>query len=187
MATSPLSQKLGRAALRLCGWRIEGQLPDLDKYVAIGAHHTSNWDFVLFLAVKFALQMQVTWFGKHSIFFWPVGYLWRAWGGVPVERHHKRNMVDQAVALFRSRQQMALVISPEGTRKKVERWKTGFYHIATGAGVPIVCGALDFANRRVVLSEPFWPTGNQEADLSTLLAFFKPYVPKHPECAYNDV
>lgn len=185
MASQTLSQRLALACLRACGWRIEGSLPELNKYVAIGAHHTSNWDFALFLAVKFALQMQVTWFGKHSIFFWPIGLLWRAWGGVPVERHHKRNMVDQAVALFHGRPQMVLVISPEGTRKKVTRWKTGFYHIALGAGVPVVCGALDYAQRRIVLSPPFWLTGNEQEDLTALLAFFHPYIPKYPECAYN--
>jgi len=175
---------LGRSVLKLMGWRIEGQLPRLDKFVAIGAHHTSNWDFVIFIALKFVLRLNARWFGKHSIFRWPFGGLMRAWGGIPIQRHLSLNMVEQAIQGFRDNREFILVLSPEGTRKKVERWKMGFYHIALGAGVPIVPGALDFANRRVVIGAPFQPTGDAEADLQALLAFFRPYVPKKPEYAF---
>ncbi len=181
---NPLIEWVGRTALKLMGWRIEGELPRLDKFVAIGAHHTSNWDFVIFIALKFVLRLNARWFGKHSIFRWPFGGLMRSWGGIPIQRHLSLNMVKQAIQGFRDNREFILVLSPEGTRKKVERWKMGFYHIALGAGVPIVPGALDFANRRVVIGAPFQPTGDAEADLQALLAFFRPYVPKKPEYAF---
>ena len=181
---NPLIERIGRTALKLMGWRIEGELPRLDKFVAIGAHHTSNWDFVIFIALKFVLRLNARWFGKHSIFRWPFGGLMRSWGGIPIQRHLSLNMVEQAIQGFRDNREFILVLSPEGTRRKVERWKMGFYHIAQGAGVPIVPGALDFANRRVVIGAPFQPTGDAEADLQVLLAFFRPYVPKKPEYAF---
>ena len=181
---NPLIEWVGRTALKLMGWRIEGELPRLDKFVAIGAHHTSNWDFVIFIALKFVLRLNARWFGKHSIFRWPFGGLMRSWGGIPIQRHLSLNMVEQAIQGFRDNREFILVLSPEGTRRKVERWKMGFYHIAQGAGVPIVPGALDFANRRVVIGAPFQPTGDAEADLRALLAFFRPYVPKKPEYVF---
>ena len=181
---NPLIEWIGRTALKLMGWRIEGELPRLDKFVAIGAHHTSNWDFVIFIALKFVLRLNARWFGKHSIFRWPFGGLMRSWGGIPIQRHLSLNMVEQAIQGFRDNREFILVLSPEGTRRKVERWKMGFYHIALGAGVPIVPGALDFANRRVVIGAPFQPTGDAEADLQVLLAFFRPYVPKKPEYVF---
>lgn len=180
-----VAEALGHAVFRLMGWRIEGQLPPLDKFVVIGAHHTSNWDFVLFIAAKFILRLNARWFGKHSIFRWPFGALMRYWGGIPIRRHLKLNTVEQAIEVFAEHRQFILVLSPEGTRRKVERWKSGFYHIACGAGVPIVPAALDFQHRRIVIGAPFQPTGNEEADLRQLLAFYRPYVPKNPDYAFN--
>lgn len=182
---NPAAQWLGRSVLKLMGWRIEGQLPKLDKFVAIGAHHTSNWDFVIFIAMKFVLRLNARWFGKHSIFRWPFGGMMRAWGGIAIRRDRQLNTVEQAVQAFRENRQFILVLSPEGTRKKVERWKMGFYHIARGAGVPIVMGALDYQNRRVVIGPTFYPTGDEQADLATMLAFFRPFVPKKPEYAFH--
>ncbi len=182
---NPFAEWLGRTALKLMGWRIEGALPKLDKFVAIGAHHTSNWDFVLFIALKFVLRLNARWFGKHSIFIWPFGGLMRAWGGIPIQRHLRLNMVEQAIQGFQGNREFILVLSPEGTRKKVERWKMGFYHIACGAGVPIVPAALDYGNRRVVIGQPLRPSGDVDADMRALLAFFRPYVPKKPQFAYH--
>lgn len=179
------AEALGHAVFWLMGWRIEGQLPPLDKFVVIGAHHTSNWDFVLFIAAKFILRLNARWFGKHSIFRWPFGALMRYWGGIPIRRHLKLNTVEQAIEAFAEHRQFILVLSPEGTRRRVERWKSGFYHIACGAGVPIVPAALDFQHRRIVIGAPFQPTGNEEADLRQLLAFYRPYVPKNPDYAFN--
>ncbi|MDA8485604.1 lysophospholipid acyltransferase family protein [Pseudomonas resinovorans] len=182
---NPFAEAVGHGVLRLMGWRIEGRLPPLDKFVIIGAHHTSNWDFVLFLAVKFVLRLNARWFGKHTIFRWPFAGLMQRWGGVPIHRHLKLNMVEQAVERFRESREFMLVISPEGTRKRVERWKMGFYHIARGADVPVVPAALDYVNRRVVIGEPFYTTGDEQADLQQLLAFYRPYVPKKPDYAFN--
>ena len=176
---------LSRGFLRATGWRIEGSLPPgAAKSVLIAAPHTSNWDLPYTLMVAFDLRLHIYWMGKASIFRWPFGGLMRSWGGIPIQRHLSLNMVEQAIQGFRDNREFILVLSPEGTRKKVERWKMGFYHIALGAGVPIVPGALDFANRRVVIGAPFQPTGDAEADLQALLAFFRPYVPKKPEYAF---
>ncbi|MVW74295.1 lysophospholipid acyltransferase family protein [Pseudomonas xionganensis] len=185
LPSNPLAEWLGRTVLKLMGWRIEGELPRLDKFVAIGAHHTSNWDFVIFIALKFVLRLNARWFGKHSIFRWPFAGLMRAWGGIPIRRDRQLNTVEQAVQAFRDNREFILVLSPEGTRKKVERWKMGFYHIALGAGVPIVLGALDYGNRRVVIGPTFYPTGNEQADLRAMLDFFRPFVPKKPEYAFH--
>ncbi|KFJ92491.1 acyltransferase [Pseudomonas sp. 1-7] len=182
---NPAAEWLGRSLLKLMGWRIDGQLPKLDKFVAIGAHHTSNWDFVIFIALKFVLRLNARWFGKHSIFRWPFGGLMRSWGGIAIRRERKLNTVEQAIQAFREHDEFILGLSPEGTRKKVERWKMGFYHIALGAGVPIVLGALDYQNRRVVIGPTFLPTGDEQADLAAMLAFFRPYVPKKPEYAFH--
>lgn len=181
---NPAAQWLGRSVLKLMGWRIEGELPKLDKFVAIGAHHTSNWDFVIFIALKFVLRLNARWFGKHSLFRWPFAGVLRAWGGIAIRRDRQLNTVEQAVQAFRDNRQFILVLSPEGTRKKVERWKMGFYHIALGAGVPIVLGALDYQNRRVFIGPTFVPTGDETADIKAILAFYRPFIPKKPEYAF---
>ncbi|ANI12889.1 acyltransferase [Pseudomonas citronellolis] len=181
---NPFAEWLGHGMLKAAGWRIEGALPPLDKFVVIGAHHTSNWDFMLFLAAKFVLRLNARWFAKHTLFRWPFGGLLRRWGGIPIQRHLKLNTVEQAVQAFRDSREMILIISPEGTRKKVERWKMGFYHIARGAEVPVVLAALDYGNRRIVIGEPFRPSGDEAADLQRMLAFYRPFVPRKPEHAF---
>lgn len=179
-----LVESLGHAMLKLSGWKIEGQLPALDKFVVIGAHHTSNWGFVAFLAAKFVLRLNARWFGKHTLFNGPLGGLMRRWGGIPIQRHLKLNTVDQAIQAFREHREFMLIIAPEGTRKKVDRWRMGFYHIARGAGVPVVPAALDYENRRIVIGELFWPTGNEDADLCSLIGFCRPFIPKKPHYAF---
>jgi len=181
---NPLAEWIGHVALKLMRWRMDGQLPRLDKFVVIGANHTSNWDFVIFIAVKFVLRLNARWFGKHTIFNWPFGGLMRQWGGIPIFRERQGNTVEQAVQAFAEHPQFMLILSPEGTRKKVERWKMGFYHIALGAGVPIVLGALDYQNKRVFIGPIFMPTGDEATDLREILEFFRPFIPKKPEYAF---
>lgn len=180
---NPFAQGLGRLVLRVMGWRIEGELPPIDKFVIIGAHHTSNWDFVLFLAFKFVLRLNARWFGKHTLFRRPWGSLMRALGGIPIERHRKLNTVEQAIQAFASNREFILVLSPEGTRRKVERWKTGFYHIARGANVPILLGALDYPGKRIILGPLFHPGEDEAADMRAMLDFYRDIVPKKPENA----
>ena len=185
LAANPFAEWVGRTVLGLMGWRTEGRLPALDKFVVIGAHHTSNWDFVIFLAVKFVLRLNARWFGKHSIFRWPFAGLLQRWGGIPVRRHLRLNSVEQAIQSFREHSEFILVLSPEGTRKKVERWRMGFYHIALGAGVPVVLGALDYGRKRVVIGPVFSPTGDMPADLAYILTYYQTVTAKKPAYAIN--
>jgi len=180
---NPFTEWLGRAILKLMGWQISGELPKLDKFVVIIAHHTSNWDFIVLLAVKFKLYLNARWFGKHTIFRFPVNGLLRRMGGVPIRRHLKEGVVGQAIDEFRNRRQFILAITPEGTRKKVERWKMGFYHIAKGADVPIVLIAVDYPKRCVTLGSAFYPTDDEVIDMQNILAFYRDFVPKKPEYA----
>jgi len=184
LPANPVAEWLGRTTLKLMGWRIEGELPNLARFIVIGAHHTSNWDFVIFIAFKFVLRLNARWFGKHTLFRWPFGGLMRLWGGIAIRRDRQVNRVEQVVQAFREHPEFILVLSPEGTRKKVERWKMGFYHIAQGAGVPLVLAALDYQNKRVYIGPTFWPTGDEAADLRNILAFYRPFIPKKPECAF---
>ena len=135
---------LSRLILRLLGWRIEGKAPAAPKYVLIAAPHTSNWDFPFTLMVCFALQMPVYWMGKASLFPPVLGGIMRWLGGIPVERSRQGNLVQSTVDAFRRSARLTVIIPPEGTRSKVTHWKTGFYYIAQGAGLPIALGFLDF-------------------------------------------
>ncbi|HEU4993323.1 MAG TPA: lysophospholipid acyltransferase family protein [Gemmatimonadaceae bacterium] len=163
-----MSRALGRWTLRLMGWRIEGDIPNLPKLVIIVAPHTSNWDFVVGLAAKMSLGLRVLFLGKDSLFRFPLGTLMRAWGGIPVDRATSHDVVSGIVDEFRRRDRLVLAIAPEGTRKAVERWRTGFYHIAHGAGVPIVPVALNFGARAVQVLPPFTTTGDAESDVKQL-------------------
>jgi 1-acyl-sn-glycerol-3-phosphate acyltransferase len=167
-----LSSGLGRAFLRILGWRFRGSVPNVAKAVLIVAPHTSNWDFFVGVAAMFALGLRVDFLGKHSLFFEPLGSIMRWLGGIAVDRRTTSGVVDQTVALIASRDQILLGLSPEGTRSSVERWKSGFYFIADRAGVPIVPASLDYGRREIRIGEAFETTGELEADLPHLLGFF---------------
>ena len=142
---------VGRCALRLAGWRFEGAMPNAPQFVVIVAPHTSNWDFPIGLMSKWALGLDAGWLGKDTLFRPPLGWFMRANGGVPVDRVHRQNVVEQSVQVFRDRERFVLVLAPEGTRKKVSGWRTGFWHVAHDAGVPICCVAFDWPRRVVRL------------------------------------
>ncbi|MBI2797576.1 MAG: 1-acyl-sn-glycerol-3-phosphate acyltransferase [Gemmatimonadetes bacterium] len=161
-----------RWAGRRAGWRIVGRLPDLDKYVIIGAPHTSNWDFVLFVWARAELRLTFGFIGKHTIFWWPLGILWRRMGGIPVERGARMNVVDQVAERFRTSGRLILAMSPEGTRKYTRAWRSGFYHIALKAGVPVVPGGLDYPSRTVTIGSPRMMTGDVQRDLASFREFF---------------
>jgi 1-acyl-sn-glycerol-3-phosphate acyltransferase len=149
-------------------WRIEGELPNRSKLVVIAAPHTSNWDFVVGIAARFALGIDVSWLGKHTLFRGPWSVILRRWGGIPINRTASHDTVSHIVEQFRERQTFILALAPEGTRKKVSEWRTGFWYIAHGAGVPIVPVAFDWARRRIVIRSTFETTADVTADVEAL-------------------
>jgi 1-acyl-sn-glycerol-3-phosphate acyltransferase len=167
--------------MRLTGWKFEGAFPNEPKFVIIVAPHTSNWDFPLGVAALFSLGFRISFMGKHTIFKWPLGPFMRWLGGIPVERSVSRDRVAEAVAAFNGADQLILAIAPEGTRKLVPRWKTGFYHVAHGAHVPVVPVSFDFGRKVVGLGPPFMPTGDQEGDIAQIKEFFRGAIARHPE------
>jgi 1-acyl-sn-glycerol-3-phosphate acyltransferase len=156
-------------------WKVEGEFQKEDKkYVLIVAPHTSWVDFPIAVLVNYATGLKANFVGKASLFKPPFGFLFRAVGGAPVDRTNNNNVVDSIVEIFNSRERFILGISPEGTRKKVEKWKTGFYYIAKGANIPIYQSSLDFENKKVTITnKPFFPTDNKETDFKHLHLFFK--------------
>lgn len=175
-----VSRGFGRAVLKILGWDLEGEIPNLPKCVIIGAPHTSNWDFVLAIAAMMALGLDARWLGKHTIFRPPFGRLMRWLGGVPVDRNARHGVVDQTLAAFVHRERFVLGVAPEGTRKRVDRWKTGFYHVAQGAGVPIVPAYFDYARKVLGFGPPFDVSGDLEADMKRFRAFYEPFKGKKP-------
>jgi 1-acyl-sn-glycerol-3-phosphate acyltransferase len=171
--------------LKLSGWKTRplGEFPVREKkYIIIVAPHTSNWDFVVGVLYRSVLRLEKARFlGKKELFRPPFGFIFRWLGGTPVDRASSQNMVDQVVQIFNARDEFALALSPEGTRKKVERLRTGFYNIAKKANVPIIMVALDFENKQVIFSEPLKPTDSQEEDFEKILAFFRPIRGRIPE------
>lgn len=168
----PISRALGRWVLALIGWHVEGEFPNLPKFVVIVAPHTSNWDFVIGMGAKLALSIAATWIGKDTIFRFPFDGLLRSLGGMPVDRSSANAVVQQIADEFGRRPRMVFALAPEGTRKRVERWRTGFYHIARAAGVPIVPVAFDWSTRAVRIMPPFTTTGNAESDIAALQRMF---------------
>jgi len=164
---------------RLQGWTLTGRAPRSRRCVILGAPHTSNWDFIFFLGTTHAFGLRPAFMGKDSLFRWPLGRFMREMGGVPVIRSSSQNYVEQIVAEFGRREDMMLVVAPEGTRKGVERWKSGFYHIARGAGVPVVPGWVDQATRRGGLGPEIELTDDYEADLARIADFYRSVLPGH--------
>ncbi len=166
--------------MRRAGWRVEGQPPALPKYVIVGAPHTSNWDFLLMLGVIFTVQIEPYWLGKHTAFRWPLGGLFRWLGGIPVDRRKANGLVSQLVEIFHASERLVLVIAPEGSRRKVHTWKTGFYHIARGAQAPLALVSLDYARKVVGFGPVLTPTGDLEADMKEIRTFFAQATGKYP-------
>jgi 1-acyl-sn-glycerol-3-phosphate acyltransferase len=172
-----------KTAFRLSGWRVLDAFPKgIDKAVLIVAPHTSAWDFPLGLAARSVLNLKHThYLGKEELFKGPFGFLFRGTGGYPVNRFNKEKMVDQVVDLFQTHEQFILALSPEGTRKKVDRLRTGFYHIAKKAGVPIVMVGFDFSKKEISIAQPFFAGEDEAADFKKIIQFFAPIKGKIPE------
>ncbi len=163
------------------GWRLKGELPGLDKYILIAAPHTSNWDFVIALTAKYIVREKINYLGKHKLFFPLWGWFFRATGGSPVDRSKHNNLVDAAVDEFKRGKTYKLALAPEGTRSNVGRWKTGFYHIARTADVPVICIGLDFKNKQVVIDRPRRVTDDMAYDMNQILDFFRGIEGKYPK------
>ncbi|RRJ82674.1 1-acyl-sn-glycerol-3-phosphate acyltransferase [Aestuariirhabdus litorea] len=183
---SPFAEWAGNTVLKTLGWRIDGELPTLPKYVAVVGYHTSNWDFVILIAAKLVMRLRARWFGKHSLFKWPLmGRLFRAWGGIAIKRHRSHGVVEQAVEAFDRHSHFVLGLSPEGTRSLTRGWKAGFYHIARGAQVPILPVALDFERKRIVVGEARMPAQTYRQELERQLRFYNQFPPRYPERAWR--
>lgn len=162
-------------------WRVVGEFPNLRKFVIIVAPHTSNWDFVVGLLCDLALDLDAVWLAKHTIFVGPFGRWLKSLGGIPVVRSASHNVVSQVSAEFARRDQMILAVAPEGTRRKVEEWKSGYWHIARAAGVPIVPVGLDFGQRAAVIGSPRLTTDSLDQDEAAFKEFFAGVTPKNPD------
>jgi 1-acyl-sn-glycerol-3-phosphate acyltransferase len=168
-----VSRFIGRTILNLTGWQLEGQLPDLPRFIVIAAPHTSNWDFVYGMAGVFAIGMDVQWMGKHTLFKRPFGGIMRFLGGIAIERTEKHGVVDLIAEEFKQRNKLVVAITPEGTRSRVEQWKTGFYYIAEKTGLPIITGFLDYSRKRLGFGPVVFPSGDMPADLQRITSFYK--------------
>lgn len=168
----PIRQKISRKILEWAGWGVEGDIPNIPKMVAVGAPHTSNWDLIFTILYTYALGVNLSWMGKHTLFKPPFGWLFRKLGGIPVDRRAPRGTVGQMADVLNQRESLILAIMPEGTRSKVREWRSGFYYIALEAGVPLAMVGLDFSRKRVVLGGPFWPTGDFDSDLLRFKSFY---------------
>ena len=156
------------------GWSITGDVPrQLTKYIIIAAPHSSNFDFIIGLLVRSVLNFKSGFLGKKELFRFPFGILFRKLGGYPVDRSVSSKVVEQVVELIKKEEHFVLAIAPEGTRRQVTRWKTGFYHIALQAGIPLVMAALDYEKRMVTFAEPLYLTGNTTTDENAINDFFK--------------
>jgi 1-acyl-sn-glycerol-3-phosphate acyltransferase len=178
---SSLAHVVARILLRIFGWRTDVIPPRTTRYVLIGAPHTSNWDFVVILLLMAAEEIPVRWLGKDSLFRWPMGVFWRSMGAIPVNRRESTNLVDQVAALYDSCDDLIIGLSPEGTRKKASRWRSGFYYIALQAKVPIVMAYLDYENKVCGLGLSLKPSGDIQADFKMIKDFYSGIVGKYPK------
>jgi 1-acyl-sn-glycerol-3-phosphate acyltransferase len=171
--------------LRLFGWRVLGRYPaELPKVIIVVVPHTSNWDFPLGLLVRATLKTDIRFIGKSSLFRPPFGWFFRWLGGYPVEQHRRTNFVKMMTEIYQEEPRFHSVIAPEGTRSRVERLKTGFYHIAVGGGAAIVLCRFDWGRKVVEFREPFFPSGNMEADFQLIDDYFRGIKGKHPSQGY---
>ncbi len=171
---------------RLRGWKATGQAPADRRCVIIAVPHTSNWDFGNLLGLLADLDLKAHFMAKTSLFRWPLRRFMFDMGGVMVDRSSRGNYVQAMVDEFKRRKEFMLVIAPEGTRRAVHQWRTGFYHIAREAGVPLVIGMMDYKNKTGGLGPAIMPTGDYKADMARIVEFYKNSNPRNPEWAITD-
>jgi len=177
-----LKQWIGHTFLKVAGWKTDGEAPTIDRYVIIAAPHTSNWDLPFMLAMAFVYDMPVRWMGKHTLFKAPFGPFFKRLGGIPIVRHRPGGVVGQMIEHFEDDESLILMVPAEGTRSHVDYWKSGFYHIARGAGVPVVLSYLDFGKKVGGIGPAIQLTGDYRADMDKIRAF---YADKQGHCPEN--
>jgi 1-acyl-sn-glycerol-3-phosphate acyltransferase len=163
------------------GWTAAQETAPPRKCIIVAAPHTSNWDFVYYIGLTQSLGIKPYFMAKTSLFHWPMGNFMLDMGGVPVDRKKGGNYVQAMIDEFARRDEFMLTIAPEGTRGSVKQWRTGFYHIAVGANVPIVVGMMDYAKKTGGLGPAIWPSGDYEADMEKLSKIYASVTPRHPE------
>ncbi len=171
---------------KLFGWKTNGQIPDFKKYIIAVGPHTSNWDFLVGVGARAELKINKAQFlGKSQLFKPPFGWIFRALGGHPVDRSSKQDMVEQVVNIFDRHNEFILAVAPEGTRKKVQKLRTGFYYIAKGAHVPIVPVGFDFLKKEVIVGPTLYPSEDFENDMQRILSFYRTINARNPELALS--
>jgi 1-acyl-sn-glycerol-3-phosphate acyltransferase len=180
LQTNRFTQWLAMTALNLKSWKLEVNMPSALKYVLVGAPHTSNMDLFYGLMLAHGAGIKMHWIGKDSLFRWPLGGVMRWLGGIPVKRNANQNFVSQMVSVFNKMDRLALIIAPEGTRGKADHWKTGFYYIALGAGVPIALGYIDYKEKVVGIGPTINPSGDIQADFAQIRNFYASKTGRHP-------
>lgn len=170
---------LARIFMTIAGWTVTGELPPNKKFVLIGAPHTSNWDFPFGLLTTFIFRLRVRWLGKNALFRWPLGILMRRLGGIAIDRAHQNGVVGQMVHALEQADQLVIMLAPSGTRRKTSHWRSGFYHIAHQAKVPVVCGSLDYKKKEANLGLSFIPTGNITHDMDRIRDYYNGIQGKH--------
>jgi len=181
----PVRYSMGRAWMALFGWKVIGEVPPGNKFVLVGAPHTSNWDFPFAIAACFVYRIKIHWMGKDSLFRWPYGWFMRLLGGIPIDRSKHHGSVRQIANAFTQRDELIVVIAAKGTRKKTEYWKSGFYWIAHTAQVPILCGYLDYKNKQARIGLSLMPSGNVKHDMARIREFFGELHGRQPALADN--
>jgi 1-acyl-sn-glycerol-3-phosphate acyltransferase len=176
-----VARAIGALYLRLFGWRVEGALPLGGKGVVIAAPHTSNWDMPAMLAVAYVLGIEPSWLGKRELFRWPFGGFMRWLGGIAVVRSERQNMVQQVAAKFDASESLFVVIPPSATRSRATHWKSGCYHIARAANVPIICAFLDYGRRVTGIGPSLVPSGDVAADMAIIRGFYEDMQGKYPQ------
>jgi 1-acyl-sn-glycerol-3-phosphate acyltransferase len=172
-------QNFAKKILNIFGWKMVGEIPPIDKAVFIVAYHTSNWDGFWLIVYKFALNVDVTFLAKHTLFWWPLGPLLKKLGAIPIDRGHTHSTVQQLVESFRTRNHLFLALAPEGTRKWQPYWKSGFYQVAKKAGVPIVLVYIDYRKKEMGIGITIHP-GERDKDLVLMREFYRNVTPKRP-------
>jgi 1-acyl-sn-glycerol-3-phosphate acyltransferase len=167
--------------LKIIGWQVTFSLPPCDRYVLVGAPHTSNWDFPLGLLAMCAVGLRFNWVGKHTLFKGVLGPFMKMVGGIPVDRGGSIGFLKKVIDIFASRHPFVLAIAPEGTRSLTKVWKGGFYHIALASGVPIALGYIDYPRKRIGIDRLFEPSGDIEADFEIFREYYKDKIGKRPE------